>query len=400
MFLDHFRSALAQTVDQGVFFDNASMGPVIPAVTEAMCDCMRLRQSMPMKYYQYANEIFPACKTRLASLINASPEEIAFTENVAYGINCAAGSIPFSPGDNVIVCDREFSSNIYPWMVQEHQKGVHLRIIPAAISGLDTFQKLPSHHPDFFPGGGLTVALLERYADSRTRAVSLSSVEFCDGFSADLEAIGQWCRQRNIYLIVDCAQSLGVMPMDVKKYHIDYLAGLSSKWLLGPFSTGFLYVRKELLPTLFPPFAGADSVTMDVDSVQYRLEFKPDATRFETGLPNAPGIAGLNASLKFMEDLGFENIYRQAWEVSEWFIRALNELHLSVAPCTRQANTRSTIVTFKTKDSSSAYKYLRQHNIACSFRCGCIRTGIHGYNTLHEAAQVIAALENYLRKQE
>ena len=251
--LDHFRSALAQTVDQGVFFDNASMGPVIPAVTEAICDCMRLRQSMPMKYYQYANEIFPACKTRLASLINASPEEIAFTENVAYGINCAAGSIPFSPGDNVIVCDREFSSNIYPWMVQEHQKGVHLRIIPAAISGLDTFQKLPSHHPDFFPGGGLTVALLERYADSRTRAVSLSSVEFCDGFSADLEAIGQWSRQRNIYLIVDCAQSLGVMPMDVKKYHIDFLAGLSSKWLLGPFSTGFLYVRKDCSPPFSLP---------------------------------------------------------------------------------------------------------------------------------------------------
>ena len=123
-----FRQAFFKTTRQGIFFDNASMGPVSPAVTEAMSSCMELRESMPMKYYQYADRIFPQCRARLAALIHAAPEEIAFTENVAYGINCAANALPLSPGDNVILCDREFSSNVYPWLLLERTKQVQARL--------------------------------------------------------------------------------------------------------------------------------------------------------------------------------------------------------------------------------------------------------------------------------
>lgn len=372
--LSDFRKAFSQTTDNGIFFDNASMGPVIPAVTQAMTRCMELRQAMPMKYYQYADRVFPACRSRIAALIGAAPEEIAFTENVAYGINCAAGALPFAPGDNVIFCDREFSSNVYPWLRQEH-------------AGRITARMVPNDH------GTLTVDALEKYADEKTRAVSVSSVQFCDGSKAQLLAIGEWCRDHHVYFIVDAAQSLGVMPMDVRKYHIDVLAGLSSKWLLGPFATGFLYVRKELCQKLLPPFVGADSVTTDVDSTQYRLELKPDASRFETGLPNAPGIAGLNAALEFMETIGFERIYQEAFAVSGYFTGRLKELKVTLAPCALSDTTRSTIISFKTQDSPAVYKQLRAHNIACSLRAGYIRMGIHGYNTIAEADAVIAVLE-------
>lgn len=375
--LQEFRNAFRQTTENGIFFDNASMGPVIPAVTEAMTRCMELRQAMPMKYYQYADALFPACKARLAAVINAEPDEIAFTENVAYGINSAAGALPFSAGDNVIVCDREFSSNIYPWLNLERTKGIQARIVPN-------------------DNGGLTVNSLEKYADAATRGVSVSSVEFSDGCASDLEAIGRWCRDHKVFLIVDCAQSLGVIPMDVKKYSIDIMAGLSSKWLLGPFSTGFLYVRKELISGLFPPFIGADSVITDVDSTSYELELKPDASRFELGLPNAPGIAGLNASLEFMESVGFDNIYKEAWAVSGYFIEQLRNLNVRLAPCTDSSHTRSTIVSFQTENTQAAYRHLRSSRIACSLRCGYLRTGIHGYNTNDEVDEVISVLKKYL----
>ena len=84
MELEEFRRAFQQTTDNGIFFDNASMGPVAPAVTQAMAACMQLRQAMPMKYYQYAQQVFPECRARLARLIGGQPEEIAFTENVTY----------------------------------------------------------------------------------------------------------------------------------------------------------------------------------------------------------------------------------------------------------------------------------------------------------------------------
>ncbi len=376
MELEEFRRAFQQTTDNGIFFDNASMGPVAPAVTQAMAACMQLRQAMPMKYYQYAQQVFPECRARLARLIGGQPEEIAFTENVTYGINSAAGALPLEPGDNVILCDREFASNVYPWLRLERSRGVEARMVPN-------------------DGGGLTVGLLERYADRRTRAVSVSSVEFSDGYTADLEAIGAWCRARGIYLVVDCAQSLGVMPMDVRRYQIDFLAGLASKWLLGPFSTGFLYVRRELIGRLLPPFVGADSVKGDVDSVAYRLDLKDDASRFEGGLPNAPGIAGLNASLALMEEVGFDRIHQQAWQVSGYLICGLQRLGAQLAPCALSDRTRSTIVSFQAPELERTYRFLRENRIACSMRCGYIRMGIHGYNTVEEAEQVLAALKGF-----
>ena len=376
MELEEFRRAFQQTTDNGIFFDNASMGPVAPAVTQAMTACMQLRQAMPMKYYQYAQQVFPECRARLARLIGGQPEEIAFTENVTYGINSAAGALPLEPGDNVILCDREFASNVYPWLRLERSRGVEARMVPN-------------------DGGGLTVGLLERYAGRRTRAVSVSSVEFSDGYTADLEAIGAWCRARGIYLVVDCAQSLGVMPMDVRRYQIDFLAGLASKWLLGPFSTGFLYVRRELIGRLLPPFVGADSVKGDVDSVAYRLDLKDDASRFEGGLPNAPGIAGLNASLALMEEVGFDRIHQQAWQVSGHLICGLQRLGAQLAPCALSDRTRSTIVSFQAPELERTYRFLRENRIACSMRCGYIRMGIHGYHTVEEAEQVLAALKGF-----
>lgn len=376
--IEQFRGALSRTVNNGIYFDNASMGPVAPCVTKAMSDCMELRETMPMKYYQFADAVFPSCKSMLAELIGAEPEEIAFTENVTYGINSAAGAMPLRAGDNVIVCDREFASNIYPWMRLERTNGVEARIIPNQ-------------------GGGLTTELLDRYADAHTRAVSVSSVQFLDGFAADLEAIGRWCQAHGAYFIVDCAQSLGVMPMDVKRCHIDFLAGLASKWLLGPFSVGFLYVRKELLPNLIPPFVGADSVKGEVDSVSYQLDLKDDAARFEPGLPNAPGIAGLAASLRLMREIGLEQIRHHAWNVSGYLIKELERAGVELAPCALCDDTRSTIVSFKLPQIEAVHQALRSQNIFSSVRGGYIRMGIHGYNTIEEADRVIAALKDFLR---
>ena len=378
MSLDSFRRHFRQTTERGIFFDNASMGPVAPQVTRAMTACMELRQAMPMKYYRYAQELFPQCRTRLARMIGGTAEEIAFTENVTYGINSAALSLPLSPGDNVLLCDREFGSNVYPWLRLQKEKGVEARIVPN-------------------DGGGLTLPLLERYADRRTRAVAVSSVEFSDGFAADLEAIGSWCSARGVYLVVDCAQSLGVMPMDVRRFRIDFLAGLSSKWLLGPFSTGFLYVRRELAGELVPPFVGADSVKGDVDALDYALELKDGAARFEGGLPNAPGIAGLNASLALMEETGLDQIHREAWRVSGLWIDALRELGAELAPCALSDRTRSTIVSFKTPDVPAAYQALREGGVACSVRGGYVRTGIHAFNTDQEVERAAEVLRRHLR---
>ena len=135
MSLDSFRRHFRQTTERGIFFDNASMGPVAPQVTRAMTACMELRQAMPMKYYRYAQELFPQCRARLARMIGGTAEEIAFTENVTYGINSAALSLPLSPGDNVLLCDRELGSNVYPWLRLQKERGWRPALSPTTGAG-------------------------------------------------------------------------------------------------------------------------------------------------------------------------------------------------------------------------------------------------------------------------
>ena len=377
--LAEFRAQFRQTTENGIYIDNASMGPVAPAVTQAMAGCMQLRQTMPMAYYRFAERVFPACRALLSQLTGAAPQDIAFTENVAFGINAAAGSLPLKQGDNVLLCNREFASVVYPWLRLEQAKGVQARIVP-------------------HDGGGLTTALLDRYADRHTRVVAVSSAQFSDGYAANLEAIGQWCHNRGAYLVVDCAQSLGILPMDVRRFQIDFLAGLSSKWLLGPFSTGFLYVNPALSSRLLPPCVGADSVKGDVDSVDYRLDLKEGAARFEMGLPNAPGIAGLEASLSLMAQVGFDVIRAEAWRVSGYFIERLRGLGVSLAPCALEDTTRSAIVSFTVPRLEEAHRYLRENRIFCSLRCGYLRTGLHAYNTTDEVDEVISVLRSWLKQ--
>ena len=156
-------------------------------------------------------------------------------------------------------------------------------------------------------------------------------------------------------------------------------------------------MRRELLPDLIPPFVGADSMQTSIDSSDYRFLLKEDASRFEGALPNAPGIAGLCASLQLMKKVGFENIYSSAWNVSGYFVEQLKQLGISLAPCALKDTERSTIVSFLPPDSERSYHILKENKIACSFRCGYVRTGIHGYNTIDEVDQVICVLKDYLR---
>ena len=176
----------------------------------------------------------------LAWLINGTPQEIAFVQNIGEGLNIIANALPLQSGDNVLFCDREPPHSIYPW-VNLRRQGIEARHVP-------------------HDGGGLTVNAVERHADNRTRVVAVSSVEWLTGFKNDLRALGEWSREHGAYFIVDATQSLGVATLDVQACQIDFLACDGRIWLMGPPGQGFIYYRKELLDELLPSFAGHLSV--------------------------------------------------------------------------------------------------------------------------------------------
>ena len=134
--------------------------------------------------------------------------------------------------------DGEFPGNVYPWMLLAG-RGVRVELVPPTAHGWPDEQRIA-----------------DRLADSKVRVLSISLVQFANGYRADLDALGAICRDHDVFLVVDAIQGLGQVPFDVRATPVDILACGAQKWLLAPWGAGFFYVRRELVPELAPAFAG------------------------------------------------------------------------------------------------------------------------------------------------
>src|SRR6058998_241988 len=190
-----------------IYLNNASIGP-IPERTRRALDEFTAKRTAP--HLLPDRELFAglaAARLGVAQLINCDPSEVALATNTGYGLNLAARALPLKPGDVVLLSDKEFPANVYPWLL--------LR-------------------------------------DPKVRVLAVSFVQFSNGYRADLQKLSAACRGNGTYLVVDGIQGIGNSVLDVTETPIDILACGGQKWLLSPWGSGFVYVRKELVPTLEP----------------------------------------------------------------------------------------------------------------------------------------------------
>jgi cysteine desulfurase/selenocysteine lyase len=353
------------------FLNHAATSPLPGRTRAAMTRFIEKRRFVRQTWEEYET-LDQDLRQALAQLINASPDEIALVQNTAEGINIAAHAIPLQPGDNVVFCDMEYPANVYPWLNLERQ-GVEARIVPNR-------------------EGGLALHDLEEHVDQRTRVVAASSVEFLTGFRNDLKDIGELCKARGIYFVVDGIQSLGVIPLDVRECHIDLLSCGGPKWLLGPCGLGFLFCRQELIEEMIPPYAGATSVVDFENFRDYDLTFLPDAKRFELGTPNLVGMVGLLASVNLLLEVGIEEIQHWTLHLTEVLIEDLQKRGYRIASCLRPEH-RSAIVSFPTPDVEADYQKLTANKVIVSLRENYIRVSPHCYNTEEEVLRVGQVLD-------
>lgn len=375
--VDALRAAFPVT-KHCTYLNHAATAPLSDPVRVAMSKFISDSGVMFGRERRYEN-LSNDLRTVLAWLINAAPEEIAFVQNTGYGINIIANALPLKEGDNVIFCDMEFPTNVYPW-ANLRRKGIEERCIP-------------NHR------GGLTVDALKKYADARTRAVAVSSVEFLTGFKSDLQALGRWCKEHDAYFIVDAIQSLGAAPLDVRACHIDFLACGGPKWLMGPQGAGFMYCHHELLDELSPPFAGSISVVGWEDWRDYDLTFLPDARRFEIGTENLIGQVGLLAAVRFLMEIGIPAIERWTLHLTDLLIKDLKQRGYTIAS-NLEHKRRSAIVSFSVPgDVNKAFRKLTDAKVIVSKREQYIRVSPHCYNTEEEIARVGQVLGNAVSSQ-
>ncbi|WP_322487300.1 aminotransferase class V-fold PLP-dependent enzyme [Chloroflexus sp.] len=317
---------------------------------------------------------FADLKQRLARLINAtSPDEIVLMPNTAAGINTAAVSLPLRPGDNVLVLDGDYPANVYPWQ-QLAYRGVLTKVVP-------------QHN------GGLDLELLMRRIDHRTRVIALSTAMFATGFRNDLAAVGQICRERGIYFVVDAIQTLGAFPVDVQAWHVDMLACGSQKWLLSTPGSGFLYVRRELIRDLVPgAYVGAASSVSGQNYLDYNLTLPETAERFTLGTPNVANNLALLAAVTMLQEVGIERIERQINTLVAALIDDLRERGYRLAADTAPEH-RSGIVVALVENPNAVSHRLNEAGIVVTPRGAGVRIAPHFYNTLDEVLRVGDALD-------
>jgi selenocysteine lyase/cysteine desulfurase len=357
-----------------IYLNHAAVGPLSTRAVQAMQKFLdEASQSGGLRWSAWMQEAERA-RARAAQLINATPHEIAFMRNTSDGLSTIANGLDWRPGDNVVSCNCEFPANIYPWMRLE-KYGVQLRLAPERNGRIETDELLS-------------------LVDERTRVIAVSSVQFINGFRMDLPTIGAFCRQRGIVLVVDAIQGLGALSLDVQRDYVDALSADAHKFLLGPEGVTVLFVSDRILDRVQPTVVGWMSVFRGFDHLlDYRLEYRAGAGRFEPGSLNSIGIHGLSAGLELFLEVGVDRIERHVLALTDHLAHGLQAkgYHLISS---RRPGEASAIVCC-THDRFSAAELcqrLADHQIIVAHRLGRLRLSPHFYNTKEEIDALVEQL--------
>src|SRR5216117_1563110 len=363
-----------------IYLNNASIGP-IPERTRRALDEFTAKRTAP--HLLPDRELFAglaAARLGLAQLINADPSEIALATNTSWGLNLAARALPLERGDVVLVSDKEFPANVYPWLLLRDQ-GITVEMTRCTAQGW----------PD-------EEHLLERLRDRRVRVLAVSFVQFSNGYRADLKKLGAACRANGTYLVVDGIQGVGNSVLDLRETPVDILACGGQKWLLSPWGSGFVYVRKELIQTLEPAITGwmAFEGTDDFSRLtEYNPTFRADARRFEMITLPFQDFVGMTASLGLLLEIGVRDVAEVTRAAHEPVVRWAQKNDVRISSPLDERH-RSAILCIAPAKPVEAYHGMKRARVVCSLREGSIRLSPHCYNTLEEMEKVIEVLDDLM----
>jgi len=322
------------------FLDAACVSLAPRPAVEAIEKFLDLTMICPLEssthHHIFMDEMRAAARPACAALIGARDDEIALVESTTHGLSLAADAIPLQPGDRVLLSDLEFLQVAVPW-TQKKKDGIEIDVVPN-------------------PCGEVYAEDFAARITPRTRVITVSTVQWTNGYRLDLSAFSRLCRERGIWLVVDAIQQLGAIPLHVQQTPVDILSCGGHKWLNSPFGCGFLYINRESQTRLRPPTAGYLDIedpaggwgeyfqTPAITPVQdYR--YVQTARRFETGgTANYPGAVGLAASLKLIQELGLDRIEEHIRGLTDSLLKGLDTLGIEVVT-PRAPQNRSGIIT-------------------------------------------------------
>jgi selenocysteine lyase/cysteine desulfurase len=284
------------------------------------------------------------------------------------------------PGSNVVVDPTTYPSALAPWLLQS-KRDVELRCVSAK-------DRVP------------LVEDFERLVDEKTVAVSVSHVCRVTGFRHDLHALGRLARATGAYLLVDGAQSVGAIQLNVHRLEVDFLTFGTMKWLLGPPGVGVLWMRPELMQRLSPPHVGPGGTTLKWDGTKASLWFADTAIRHELSSSHYAGIDAALAGVNLLSTISAKDVEARVLELSQHLIEELVGRGIRVwTP--QDAQWRAGVVAFETDDPDSLRLYLRRLGVdVWGYQADRrMRADPHVYNSHEDIDRLLAGLDEYNGRQ-
>ncbi|MDI6884237.1 MAG: cysteine desulfurase [Hadesarchaea archaeon] len=394
--VDEVRAEIPFLRTKVIYLDNAATTPTPQPVLDAMLEYFReyggnigrgIHRST-----RRATEAFEATREKLARVINAKPEEIAYAKNTTEAINIVAQGIGLKRGDKIITTVFEHHSNLLPWQRLEREHGVKLELVGMSKECL------------------LDPSEFEAAIDKKTRLIATHHVSNAVGSIQPAGEIGKLAREHGVLYLIDAAQSVGHMPVDVQKLGCDFLAAPGHKGLLGPQGTGFLYAKEDRVAGLEPLLVGG-GIVEEVEEHRYGLVKPPQV--FDAGTPNIPGIIGLGRACEYVMNIGIERIAERERKLTEQMLK-ISDIERVEIYGPRHLEDRGGLISFNIEglghhDVASRLDELAKIAVRSGHHCaqptmrhlgveGTVRASVHYYNLEDEIEKFVSMVGQIARE--
>ncbi len=373
---------LFQLPEEIHYLNNAYMSPLLKSVEEKGIEGMqRKRNPISIKPVDFFTDV-KGVRQKFGTLVNCDPSQVAVMPSVSYGMNSVIRNIPYRRGQHALTVSEEFPSCYYTAERWCSDNGAELRVVARK-------DDLPQKGRDW------NERILEAIS-SDTAFVVMASVHWMNGTKFDLESIGDRCREVGAKLIVDGSQSVGALPMDVKKYKIDALICAAYKWLMGPYSTALSFIHEDFNEGI--PLEESWMTRINAERfdrlTQYVDAYKPGATRFDVGQSsNFISMPMLDEALRQILDWGVEEIQEYGRKLGEPLIDYFLHKGATLDDEAYRAHHLMGLQLLADTNGEALLAELQSRNVYVSLRGNNIRISINVFNNESDVGELIAAMD-------
>ncbi len=343
------------------FFNTGASGPSPQPVLDAAADCLGHHKAVAPAaegMYTAAADAREESRATIAAHLGVDPSELALTESTSDAISALAASIDFQPGDLIVRTDLEHPAGVLPWQRAARQHGATVRVVETHEGRID----------------------LDSYTEAvaGARLVCFSSISWNYGTRLPVEELVEIAHDAGCAVLVDAVQSAGQTPMDLDSWGADYVAGSGHKWLVGPWGSGYLYVREGAEADLHPAQVCYSSVE-NPDAVEYTL--KPNAHRFERGTASPAPHVGMATAIDLLESVGLDRIEARIETLTDRL-----KTHIPDAQLLSPAAFESGLVTIDVDEPERVVDQLATRGVRIRSlpEPDAIRVSVHAFNTAEE----------------